>query len=61
MSQIVRATNVRQEQDTERERMNCTYDSITGLVHLDWDQDEKPYLLYMFLRTASRQSIACRQ
>ena len=40
MSQIVRASkketrNVRQEQDVERERMNCTYDCVIGLVHLD--------------------------
>mgnify|MGYP006872736756 CR=1 FL=1 len=34
------------------ERMKCTYDFITSVIHLDEDQDEQPYL-HKFL------SIAC--
>ena len=47
-------------QDIKRERTNYTYDSIIGVVHLDWDQDEQLYS-YMFLRTTYRQSFACGQ
>ena len=43
-------------QDIVRERMNCTYDSMTGCFHLDWDKGEQLYL-YMFLRTTCRQRI----
>ena len=37
-------------QDIKRERTNYTYDSIIGVVHLDWDQDEQLYL-YMLMIT----------
>ena len=32
--------------------MNYTCDSVNGVAHVDWDQDEETYL-YMFLSTAS--------